>query len=705
MRTLRTVGVLFVITLVAFQAAFAQPSITSINPETGKVGRTVIITGNNFAGTPASNKVYFGAVAATVLSASSTQLIVNVPAGATYAPVTVTVGGQTATSPRPFRMQFNYSDTISTSSLTSSGGTVLTFPSGPQASVLVDLDGDGKPEIAAVSYLTSQLSVYQNTSFGGNLSFDLGNRQDYATGANPTELAAADIDGDGLLDIVTSNYVIPDTILHPGTFSVFLNARIFVGDLALAPRVDSTVGHTPTGLAVGDLDGDGRPEVVIVNQADGTVTVSKNNSSVGAVAFDLPVTINLGGTLHSVAISDIDGDGQPDLLVTDENIDVVHVLKNGGSLSFTEVTQLGSGFTVKRPMLFVTAGDLDLDGKPEVIATDTSNSLFVWRNASTPGNFSFPDSVELVRRVIGPEDTVQNVGAITLGDINGDGKPDIVVANAADSSVAIFRNNCTPGVLSFGGRIDYPEVAVYPIRPVIGDLDGDTHPELVVPGYTGTDVTILHNAIPDGYVREGFKVILQGPYSSTGDSMATTLKTSGILATHFGAAIGPIGCVDSINIELRNDTSAAASTIRRFAPAWLMKDGTIRSYRDTLKSFVDLDTVSAGSYYLVVRHRNHLAVMSRLAVPLTVSSSVYDFTTAQNKGFGTIPMIQVGSRFCLYAGDGNGSGIITASDANLVFSRLNNTGYDGADANASGIVTASDANIVFTNLNAVTKVP
>jgi hypothetical protein len=128
---------------------------------------------------------------------------------------------------------------------------------------------------------------------------------------------------------------------------------------------------------------------------------------------------------------------------------------------------------------------------------------------------------------------------------------------------------------------------------------------------------------------------------------------------------------------------------------------------------VDLDGVSpvsfanvaAGNYYVVVRHRNHLAVMSASAVALSEMSSLYDFTTSQSQGHGTNPMKLVGTKYTMYAGDGNQSGIVTAADANAAYGVINTTGYSTNDINLSGIVTAADANIVFGNLNKAAQVP
>jgi hypothetical protein len=201
-------------------------------------------------------------------------------------------------------------------------------------------------------------------------------------------------------------------------------------------------------------------------------------------------------------------------------------------------------------------------------------------------------------------------------------------------------------------------------------------------------------------------VLLEGPYNGGTLQMNTTLKSSGHLAGRFGAIPIPAMAVDSINIELRNSPSATAATTRKFRPAWLLSDGTIRDFSDTTKNYVEYDTIP-GNYHLVVRHRNHISVMTASVVALSgVPLSPYDFTTAQSQAFGTNPMKPLaGGRFGMVAGDVNSSDIVSASDANLVFGSLNVTGYVATDINLSGIVTAADANTIFANLNRSSQVP
>ena len=203
-------------------------------------------------------------------------------------------------------------------------------------------------------------------------------------------------------------------------------------------------------------------------------------------------------------------------------------------------------------------------------------------------------------------------------------------------------------------------------------------------------------------IRAGVVALLEGPYNSGTMLMERTLNTGGILGAHFSGSAIPSQAVDSITVELRN--TAVNPTIRKYRPAWLLSDGTIRGFSDTTKSYVEFDMIT-GSYYLVVHHRNHLSIMTSGSVALTnATASPYNFTTSQS-AYGANAMKQIGQKFVMYAGDANQSRSILTSDANAVFDGISSSGYILSDCNLSGIVSASDAGIVFGNLNRSSQVP
>ena len=205
------------------------------------------------------------------------------------------------------------------------------------------------------------------------------------------------------------------------------------------------------------------------------------------------------------------------------------------------------------------------------------------------------------------------------------------------------------------------------------------------------------------------KVFLEGPYSGifSGEGiMHTDLNSSGYLPElqPFGLSSLSYSGVEKVNsnffilhsdivdwvlVELRTGTSS--STIVAQRAGFLKSNGMI----------VGLDGISPlrfglppGNYYIVVRHRNHLAVMSSAAVTLSSypATNFYDFTTSQTQAYGTNPMTDLGNgNYGMMAGDGNGNGQIQNNDSENIWKLYNGTsGYENADYNMNGQVQNND---------------
>jgi hypothetical protein len=195
-------------------------------------------------------------------------------------------------------------------------------------------------------------------------------------------------------------------------------------------------------------------------------------------------------------------------------------------------------------------------------------------------------------------------------------------------------------------------------------------------------------------------VLLEGPYNTGTLQMNKTLRTGGYLAAHFGSIPIPSEAVDSITVELRNAASSSGATTRKYRPAWLLTDGTIRAFSDTTKTYVEFDTL-AGNYYLVVYHRNHIPIITAATQQLNGATPLlYDFTTAQSQAFGSNPMkALVGGTFGLIAGDASGNSQVATSDINsIIRPRLGQSGYQNADISLNGQIQNSDIN-TFTRPN------
>lgn len=200
------------------------------------------------------------------------------------------------------------------------------------------------------------------------------------------------------------------------------------------------------------------------------------------------------------------------------------------------------------------------------------------------------------------------------------------------------------------------------------------------------------------------RAFLQGPFNAATLRMNTLLRSTRVLAAQFGDGRAPSLAVDSITVEIRNAAASASATVRRYASAWLLADGTVRRFADTAAAELLFDSASAGTYYVVIRHRNHLAVMSGIGLALSASLTEHDFTTGQVRAYGLNPMKGLGpgggAPFGLFAADGNASGAINAVDMNAVWRPQNGTSscYLGGDFNLNGFVNATDY-VVYWRVN------
>jgi hypothetical protein len=212
---------------------------------------------------------------------------------------------------------------------------------------------------------------------------------------------------------------------------------------------------------------------------------------------------------------------------------------------------------------------------------------------------------------------------------------------------------------------------------------------------------------PSSSLTASVKVFLEGPFDTTTNLMNKNLNIGGILATEFPGASIPSEAVDVINIEMRDSVSAASSTIREFAAAWLLSNGSICSFSDTTKNYAQFVSISAGQYYHVVVHRNHLAVMSSSSQFLDSSTPppVHDFTTSQSQAFGLNPMKAVGSSFAMISGDAGGDAGVGATDLVNVRNALGSDTYDVNDVNMNAGVGATDLIRMRENLGQASQVP
>jgi hypothetical protein len=473
------------------------PVITGFSPISGPMSISVTISGTNFSPVLSNNIVYFGAVRAVVTAASVTNLVVTVPAGATYAPITETVGGLVACADTAFEPTFlGDGSNISPSSF--APRVDLAGGSGSYLTVIADLDGDGKPDLVVANGYDNNISLFRNISTNGPLTINsFAPRVDLPSiGGGVGGFTLADVDGDGKLDLVVSAYSDNQVLVYRNISTVgTLTADSFAAPVAF------NVGNYPVAVRVRDLDGDGRPDIACVNYGDNTISILKNIGTAGSLttnSFAAQVVFATGPHPFDLVIADLDGDGKPDLaqvnytpsfLSVFRNVSVQGVIDTNSFAARVDFPASGEGDSI-------IAGDVDGDGKVDLVAGWAGGSaIAVYRNLSNPGLLdtnSFAPEVDFP--VPG---WTRSVG---LGDLNGDGKPDISLTCEVDSYMCVYQNLSTPGSFtntSLAGRVDYG-AGWNPHGVAIGDLDGDGRPDVVFGNTYDNTISIYQNVVPFG---------------------------------------------------------------------------------------------------------------------------------------------------------------------------------------------------------------
>jgi hypothetical protein len=284
----------------------------------------------------------------------------------------------------------------------------------PQSVAIGDLNGDGKPDLATAN--AGDVSVLLNKGDG-----TFGMRRDYATDEGSQSLAIGDLNGDGKADLAVENGD------NPGSVSVLLNK----GDGSFQPKVDYPIGDFGLGsVAIGDLNRDGKPDLAAVLAPRNNVSVFFNK---GDGTFQPKADYTTGNTPLSVAISDLNGDGKPDL-ATANSVKVgspgtVSVLLNTGEGSFETRRDYATG----REPQSIAVGDLNGDRKPDLTTANWYDSVSVLVNRGD-GSFQSPRTFPS-----GP-----NPESVAIGDLNKDDKRDLVIADSGqDPQIVSVLLNAT----------------------------------------------------------------------------------------------------------------------------------------------------------------------------------------------------------------------------------------------------------------------
>lgn len=364
------------------------------------------------------------------------------------------------------------------------GGTEATFVA------VGDFNGDGKPDLAvANSYFSNSIGILLgngNGTFQQAVSYDSG-------GGFPATIIPVDLNGDGKLDLVVANQSQCYPCGQNGVISVLLGKGDGTFQLVhmydSGGQGFANNGFGTTEIAVADVNGDGKPDIVVVNCASKSSTDCGDGNGVISVllgngdgSFQTAVSQNSGaphiGT--GIALADLNGDGKLDLVITNNlclsstdcpRSEVGILLGNGDGTFQPTVGYPSGGWSPNG----VAVADLNGDGKLDLVVSGCGSSD-CWVDDGVIGVLLGNGD-----GTFNPTVTYGTGGrdgdGIAISDVNGDGNLDIVVANVIDFSVGVLLGN---GNGTFAPAITYPSGGNFTYSVAVQDVNGDGKPDILV---------------------------------------------------------------------------------------------------------------------------------------------------------------------------------------------------------------------------------
>lgn len=455
------------------------PVISSFSPASGPAGTVVTIKGQHFSNITSNNIVYVGAVKASVLTATDTLLTIKIPKGASGNSITVTANSLTGYAQGSFNITFNGGNTCDAMTDKSFAGKIDFATGGsPYATSILSMDVDSKADIAVADFSSNTISLFANNSQGSSVDFT--SAAGKSTGLQPADIVYGDFDGDGKLDMATANY-------NSSTVSVFKNLAT-TNSVSYAVAETFPSGSNPRSIVISDVDLDGRPDIILSNLNSSSISVLRNTSGgIGLISFANGVSFAVGAGPVGLFAVDINQDRLPEIIVVNSQANTVSVLKNtsngSGDIAFGEKIDLNTG---SQP-LAVFLQDINADGKADIlVANAAGNSISVFKNTVTNNVIAFAAKVDFPSGA-GPI-------SINVSDVNGDDLPDVCVANFYDASVSVLINKSLNGAVSFAAKLDYP-TGSNPQGINIADINGDNKPDIIVANNGDNTVSVLRSNI------------------------------------------------------------------------------------------------------------------------------------------------------------------------------------------------------------------
>ncbi len=359
----------------------------------------------------------------------------------------------------------------------------LAVGSNPQLMAVGDFNGDGKPDLAVVSFCSSPPGGSPNPPGYNNVTILLGNGDGTFTtapqspitlGNCPFGVAVADFNGDGKLDLAVANWL-------DNTVSILLGNGD--GTFTSAPGSPVAAGSLPTALAVGDFNGDGKLDLAVADDY-GTVSIllGKGNGTFTPAPAS-PVVLPLGTAAFAIATGDFTGNGKLDLVVGSWSNGTVDVLLGNGDGTFVQVVGCCGG---SQPLVAQVAAMAyaDFNGNGNLALGIAGDNLITTMQGNSGGTFTPSDY-----SVLAPS----AVYGFAAGDFNGDGEldlaqstvgglsvflqssqigagPNITIAASADATPTPFPPGSTSASVQPGATATFDNLGVFSLNGFTGTV-------------------------------------------------------------------------------------------------------------------------------------------------------------------------------------------------------------------------------------------
>jgi gliding motility-associated-like protein len=471
MKNMKQLTLLIILGLFSCMGTFAQvPQISNISTRNLYPKGTIVITGSGFSNTSSNLRVIFGHVEGKVISSSEFSIEVEVPPAAKFSNIEVinTASRRMTKSNDKFLPTF-YGNGFNASSFTST-----LFDSSQELRDICscDLNNDGWPDLITSKFsAASDIMVMKNTTNPATPHLINFSKELFSVGFSTDHIACGDVDGDGKPDLVITK---GGSTNRNAVFLMLNKSTSTTISLDAPYSIALDINHVATQASLRDLNKDGRPELIVTNSTYNIVYVFPNDPTkpVGTNPFLSPVKIPLtGGPANSygLEVQDFDGDGLPDILINPISSADHFILRNnsGSTIEFAAPVKVA----VPGQLRNVIAADINNDGKPDLITTSTNtHQVMVTINRSTAGNFQFNAPMVLA--------TDNAPWGVSVSDIDGDTYPDIIISHQLTATANVFlhnRDNTNPAFSKHSIPTHLPARNL-----VTGDLNNDGKPDIAL---------------------------------------------------------------------------------------------------------------------------------------------------------------------------------------------------------------------------------